>query len=1262
MLFKLDKKFSLNSIERKLNKLKREPDQFFKDMMINRKEQVQKTVNKVRPVKCITKNKFTIVSAVYNVGRYLDDYFESIVNQSVSFKDSLYIICVDDGSTDNSSEIIKKWQKKYPRNIKYIYKENGGQSSARNLGLNYVKTDWVTMIDPDDFLHVNFFSEIDKELIKNKNLKLIAPNFIFYYEDKDVKQDTHPLRYRYTKDNIVKCEDLNGKIHLHAASTIFDFHLIKSNNLKFNSDVKPNFEDGKFIADYLLLCLKSNMSFCKAAIYYYRKRSDSSSTLDTAWSKVEKYTNVLEFGYLEMLDAYMRKSGYIPKHIQRTVLYDVAWYIHYLMNCESRVDFLSTEQKNTFIEHLLRIFEYIQVETIISFNLAGTWFKHKVGMLGCFKKQKPHFQIAYIENIDKTNKQILINVFSTLDCSFSFKLNGIDTVPVSYKVVENHLLHNTFVNEHKFWIKYENLDDIFSVHVDEIKAKLSILGKEFNNNILVSEIVTRFTPSYKYNVDDSWIFIDRDMQADDNAEYLYRYILNNNLKTDCYFALSKDSADWDRLQDEGFKLIDFGSDVFESKLKRCSKIISSNVDHYITNYFGDEYEYSKKIVFLQHGVIHNDLSLWLNTQKNINLFITSTQDEYSSIVDDKTHYKFSSKEVKLTGMPRHDYLLKSDHLEEKIILVMPTWRKNIVGKAINNSNTRAINNNFKNEAYCKAWEDFLNDQKLKNLYKKYGYKIVFAPHVNIVPYLSVMDIPPFIDVWSKETSSESLQTLFKKTKVFITDYSSAAFDLAYLNKAIIYFQFDKNEFFSGVHTSQLSYFEYERDGFGPIVEEVEQVEQALEQILKNDGKALEPYLTRMQETFKFKDERCCERVYNAIVTLDHEDNSEDIKLAHTFLNQAYEFKNYVLVQERAEKLLLHPELTASEKQTVYAKLAESYAHLQDWDALELLLREYHNDYYATKLLATQVQWEEILNIIGRDIIADEYFVLRMSSLFNLNQLQAHRLQHLQTDTLNLSEYENNISQCYVDYVNQDWENLAESLEQVQFYIELHKQVVDFYVQDDFAFMQLMVGKHLNQLDLTTIRVLDSKKTDFILQKSLILSKLNDPVEALKGFALTEKNQGLSYFDLEALKIYITDLFDRNAWNNLVEKLPECSDLHPNEAIFKEYFVQTLGKLAQWKDLVQFYKEHTLDYSQCSLYFIVLAHYRIGEVEEAYSLLVKPTTEFDYEYWLLVLEIYMQTGDEEQIIHCLKRMYAIFPEKMKETKDKFDTLSKLFSLN
>lgn len=1260
MSIKFENKLSINSLQRKFNKLKRDPDLFVKDLIFNKKEQLQKTVNKIRPVKAISKNKFTIVSACYNVEKYLDDYFESIVNQSVSFKESIYIICVDDGSSDNSAKIIKKWQKKYPNNITYIYKENGGQSSARNLGLDYVNTTWVTMIDPDDFLHVNFFEEIDKELNKNKNLKLVAPNFIFYFEDQKIKKDSHPLKYRFNKTNTTVCKNLESNIHLHAASSVFDCNLIKKNKLKFNIDVKPSFEDGKFIADYLLLCPNDKVVFLKSAIYYYRKRSDSSSTLDMAWKKPEKFYNTLKYGYLDMLITYRKKMGVIPQYIQRTVIYDTYWFVKNLENKEGETNFLTEKQKNEFHELLKSIYSLLDYENIIGFNMSGIWFKHKVGMLGLFKNCKPKFQICYIDNIDTSKKQICISYFSYGECDSNIKINGLDIIPSYHKKTDTIFVGEYFLTEYRSWVNYSDLSDELSVSLDNHNSKISVLGEQYSNSIKVDKILEKFMPSLKYDTDDSWIFIDRDSQADDNAEHLYRFILNNNLKKDFYFALNRNSQDWDRLEDEGFDLIEFGSYDFEIKLKKCSKIISSNIDHYIDNYFGDNYEYSKKIVFLQHGVIKDDLSNWLNTKKNLQCFITSTQAEYNSIVGDSSTYKFGKKEVVLTGLPRHDYLIKSKDKSEKTILIMPTWRSQIVGKTIGLTNERNINDDFLTSDFYENWKKIIHSHTLKKLVNTHGYKVIFAPHVNISMYIDHFDIPNYINIWNKMNTEESIQSLFVKSEILITDYSSVAFEMAYLEKPVIYYQFDKDTIFSGNHTYQKGYFEYEKDGFGPVVEEVEEVEQALDQILQNDGKALEPYLTRMQETFKFKDGRCCERVYDAIVALDHEDKLENLDLTFSFLNQAYEFENYQLVRERAENILLNHELSENDKQAIYAKLTESYVKLNAWDALELLLTEYDNEHYSILLLANQSKWEEVLNIIGYDLIADKYYALRISCLFNLNQLDVNILDQLQSNELNLSQYEIDLSLCYVHYLNERWDSLVASLENIQSWIEQKDMLIEFYTQDDLALMQIMVGKNSDTKNLNVIKKLDSKKPHFILQKSFVLNQLNSVDEALKGFSLAEQDKGLSYFELDILKSYISALFAKKNWTGLTDKIPQCIESHPNEIIFKEYFIQALGTQDKWKDLVHFYNDNALVYSNHIIYFIVLAHYRLGEIEQAYSLLIKPTAEYDYEYWLLALEIYMQMDDAQKSNDCLRRMCAIFPEKIKLTKEKFQTLSDIFS--
>ncbi|EBF5485954.1 glycosyltransferase family 2 protein, partial [Campylobacter coli] len=230
--------------------------------------------------------QYAIISAVYNVEKYLDDYFKSIINQRLDFKKNIFMILVDDGSTDNSAQIIKKYQKKYPKNIVYLYKENGGQASARNLGLKYMQENdyqipWVTFTDPDDFLDRNYFYEVDKFLATHKanDICMIGCNVIFYYEKQKLYKDNHALNFKFKNGIQVKENyNLDSFIQLSAASCFMNIGYL--DKLLFDEKLKPNFEDAKFINEYLLDNINLKSAFLPTVKYFYRKRVEQNSTLD----------------------------------------------------------------------------------------------------------------------------------------------------------------------------------------------------------------------------------------------------------------------------------------------------------------------------------------------------------------------------------------------------------------------------------------------------------------------------------------------------------------------------------------------------------------------------------------------------------------------------------------------------------------------------------------------------------------------------------------------------------------------------------------------------------------------------------------------------------------------------------------------------------------------------------------------------------------------------------------------------------------------
>jgi CDP-glycerol glycerophosphotransferase (TagB/SpsB family) len=172
-------------------------------------------------------------------------------------------------------------------------------------------------------------------------------------------------------------------------------------------------------------------------------------------------------------------------------------------------------------------------------------------------------------------------------------------------------------------------------------------------------------------------------------------------------------------------------------------------------------------------------------------------------------------------------------------------------------------NDFADTSYARHWQQLLSSARLHQLAQQHGYRLVFYPHIKVTPYLSTMRLLPTVDVITH--GHRSIQDILGQAAVLITDYSSIAFDVAFMRRAVLYYQFDRDEFFSGAHTYSKGYFDYERDGFGPCCVEQAHVIDELALLLNRDAAPEWRYLERMQRFFAFHDARNCERVANALV-------------------------------------------------------------------------------------------------------------------------------------------------------------------------------------------------------------------------------------------------------------------------------------------------------------------------------------------------------------------------------------------------------------
>ncbi len=281
---------------------------------------------------------------------------------------------------------------------------------------------------------------------------------------------------------------------------------------------------------------------------------------------------------------------------------------------------------------------------------------------------------------------------------------------------------------------------------------------------------------------------------------------------------------------------------------------------------------------MQHGIIKHDLSKWLNI-KRIDILVTTSEQEYQSIAGERGTYKFTPKEVCLTGLARHDELLRkakkttkntSKGLNKTTLLIMPTWRQTLVGKTHWMSNERKINNEFYSSEYALVWKQFLHSDKLRQMVNDHNLEVIFFPHANVSPYLDWFDVPSYITSLEHKADT-SMQDVFVQSSILLTDYSSVAFEMAYLEKPVIYYQFDRAEVFGGGHMIEKGYFDYEKDAFGPICDSAEQIFSSLKNVLESHSSMDKEYLERVYKTFKFRDEQCCQRIYDAIIDLENSD-------------------------------------------------------------------------------------------------------------------------------------------------------------------------------------------------------------------------------------------------------------------------------------------------------------------------------------------------------------------------------------------------------
>jgi len=839
--------------------------------------------------------RFSIVSAAYNVAKFLPDFIAGIDTQTFP-AERLEVIVVDDGSTDETTRLLHEWQQRRPGLVTVLSQPNAGQGSARNFGMEKARGEWITFTDPDDILEADYLQRVDEFLQKQPATSMIATNRIMFHEATGEITESHPLRWMFAKeDRAVDLHRFPHFFHGSAPAAFFRADVLKTNSLRFDDAIRPNFEDGHFCTSYLLLCEQPIVGFVQSARYIYRKRADSSSTLQNSVSHSGRYLVVPKRGYLDVLRrSAAATGGYPAEWVQSLILYELSYY--FLAETAVSITAGTAAQGEVaaqFIESLREIRELLDPVVIESFALRRfdrVWRDILIHGLSGEPWVTPY---AVVQNFDPVSRRLKL-VYRYVGPAPREKLmsRGLEVQAEDGKVRDHVYFGRPLMYERIAWLPLNGTlrlelngkpVDIRQewpqpalTNVRPVKIERWFAAEEPKEDVekrwsdLPIKALGRSLP-VRQRYRHAWVLLDRLHDADDNGERLFEYLRRSRRDVNAWFVIEKDTPDFERLRKSaGKRVVAYGSLRWKLLMLNCQHLISSHADKPVHS--PDEIvrliEPKWRFSFLQHGVIKDDISRWLNP-KRMDLFVTSTPQEHESIVGDHTPYAFTSHEVKMTGLPRFDRLLELGNQvppsERKLILVCPTWRQWLAVPKERGSHRRVVTDDFFASEYAQRWLGFLRDDRLRELAAEHGLRIGFLPHPNIQPALPDLQLPPHVEALSFVGNDS--QRLFASAALMVTDYSSMAFNAAYLDRPVVYFQFDADLVLGGGHTGRQGYYDYERDGFGPVARTEQETVAAVEALIRDDGSVRAEYQRRVAATFPDRDGQCCARTADAIASM-----------------------------------------------------------------------------------------------------------------------------------------------------------------------------------------------------------------------------------------------------------------------------------------------------------------------------------------------------------------------------------------------------------
>ena len=350
-----------------------------------------------------------------------------------------------------------------------------------------------------------------------------------------------------------------------------------------------------------------------------------------------------------------------------------------------------------------------------------------------------------------------------------------------------------------------------------------------------------------------WLICENRREARDNGYWLFKYLREQEPQQDAVYAIDLDAPERARVTSLG-PTVAFGSFRHWVLYLAAEVNISSQkygkpnaaVCYLLEVVLG---LLKNRRVFLQHGVTKDDLPFLHEDRAKLWMFCCAAEPEYAFI---KQSFGYPPETVQYVGFCRFD-ALHGQQSEDELVLILPTWRM-----YLQRSGDREA---FLRSDYYRCWSALLTDGQLDALLKRYGKRAVFVLHREMGAFEDAFaSSGAHIEVLRWQQAD--ISSLIRRAGTLVTDFSSVYMDFAYMKKPLVYYQFDTALYRAG-HLDK-GYYDYERDGFGPICADEDALLRELEACFAGGCRMPERYRERVERFYTLYDDHNCRRTCEAI--------------------------------------------------------------------------------------------------------------------------------------------------------------------------------------------------------------------------------------------------------------------------------------------------------------------------------------------------------------------------------------------------------------